>query len=246
MYHTLVTAFSLLAVSVSAIPLKTFTRYPYPGQHTTTTSILAALTTSNCGLTSVSLDLSNTTLPAPPSGQKLLFVGVGRGTQNYTCDTSNPSSAPVAAGAIATLYNAACVAAQYQDIFNLIPDILLQFSGSSPVPSTTLSFSDSNVLGHHYFSDSTTPVFDLGSTNGLVVAKKIDASNAPSGSPAGQASNTTPGAVAWLYLQAQTGTIGNVKSVYRTNTAGGMQSTTCANQPAAFSVEYAAQYYFFG
>lgn len=245
MYHSVITALSLLAVSVSAIPLRSFAPWQDRGQYPST-SVMSALTSTGCPLNSVNVLLSNTTLPAPPSGQKLLFVGVGRGTQNYTCDTSNPSSAPVAVGAVATLYNAGCVAAQFPDIFDLVPDILLQFSGRSAAPSTVLSFSDSNILGHHYFTDSTTPVFNLGSTGGLVVAKKTGSCNAPPGSPAGQASSTSPGAVAWLYLQSQTGTTGNVKTVYRTGTAGGMQSSTCTNQPASFSVEYAAKYWFYG
>jgi hypothetical protein len=246
MRHTIVTALSLLAVSASAAPrINTrFGRFPSQ-QAAASQSFTTSLTATGCSLNSVQLDLSNTTLPAPPSGQKLLFVGAGRGTQNYTCDTYNPSSAPVAVGAVATLYDAGCVAANYPQIFNAVPDILLQFSGLSPSPSTVLAFSDSNVLAHHYFSDSTTPVFDLGSTGGLVVAKKIDACNAPAGSPAGQASTAT-GAVPWLFLQSQSGTTGNVKSVYRVSTAGGMQPSTCTNQAAAFTVEYAAKYLFYG
>ena len=236
---------SLTTVAFSAILGKSFEEWP-PGVYCTSNSVLTALISKGCSLDSVILKLANTTLPDPPSGQKLLFVGAGRGTQNYTCDTHDPSSTPAAIGAIAILYDAGCAAARFPEVFDLIPDILLQYSGLSSMPSNVLSFSDANVLGHHYFSGSTTPVFNLSSSGELVVAKKIESSNAPSGSPAGQASATSPGAVAWLFLQSQSGTIGKIKSVYRTGTAGGMQPATCVNQPAEFTVEYAAKYFFYG
>lgn len=82
------------------------------------------------------------------------------------------------------------------------------------------------------------PLFlDLASAGGKVIAKKINSSDAPLGSPAGQASKTSPGAVAWPHLQSQTGTTGSIKTVYRTSTAGGMEAATCVHQPAAFTVE---------
>jgi len=45
------------------------------------------------------LSMPSSNLPAPNS-LKLKFVVLGVGTQNYTCDTSNPSSAPQGNGAV--------------------------------------------------------------------------------------------------------------------------------------------------
>jgi hypothetical protein len=54
------------------------------------------------------------------------------------------------------------------------------------------------------------------------------------------------GAVAWLYLTTTDGTIGNYKSVYRVDTAAGSPPKTCKGLPAAFQMQYSANYYFFG
>ncbi|KAL1988716.1 hypothetical protein VTN96DRAFT_8416 [Rasamsonia emersonii] len=190
------------------------------------------------------MNLGNVSLP-PPSGQKLLHVAVGRGIQNYTC--SSPESAPTAVGAIATLYDAGCLAAHQPAVFDLTPDIILQFSLQTEA-SATLSNFNTNILGHHFFLNASTPVFDLNTPDasfGKVIAQKLNSTNAPAGSPAGQASNKN-GAVPWLFLDAAAGTTGNVRSVYRTHTAGGNPPATCSGLPAAFSVEYAAKYWFWG
>lgn len=165
--------------------------------------------------------------------------------QNYTC--SSPESAPTAVGAIATLYDAGCLAAHQPAVFDLTPDIILQFSLQTEA-SATLSNFNTNILGHHFFLNASTPVFDLNTPDasfGKVIAQKLNSTNAPAGSPAGQASNKN-GAVPWLFLDAAAGTTGNVRSVYRTHTAGGNPPATCSGLPAAFSVEYAAKYWFWG
>jgi hypothetical protein len=53
------------------------------------------------------------------------------------------------------------------------------------------------------------------------------------------------GAVPWLYVSATNATQGNVKAVYRINTAGGSPPQTCENSSAEFSVQYAAEYWFY-
>lgn len=58
----------------------------------------------------------------------------------------------------------------------------------------------------------------------------------------------------WLKLQTQNpnGDVrpednkGGVREVYRVNTAGGAAPATCVGQKAAFEVQYAAEYWFFG
>ena len=111
--------------------------------------------------------------------------------------------------------------------------------GSSPVPPANLF-----LLGHHFFANSTTPVFNLDTTSdrqlGIIISKKVGSVDAPSNSVKGD-----NGAAPWLYLQAHQGTEGNYKSVYRVNTAGGQPPTTCENMPSNFTVQYAANYYFY-
>jgi hypothetical protein len=216
------------------------------------TAVQNEFLTSNCKADGLSPPLgSGTTLPAPPYGQKVLHVAVGRGTQNYTCDPaySTSTSPPKAIGALAVLYDALCVASNNPDIFNLLPDISLQFStpwsaSGSVSTSDILSYQNLNVIGHHYFSNSTTPVFDLGSS-GIAVMTKADNVSAPAGAPQGQGSNTN-GAVPWLLLKSTSASTGPVKTVYRTMTAGGECPATCNGLPGSFTVEYAAHYWFLG
>lgn len=67
---------------------------------------------------------------------------------------------------------------------------------------------------------------------------------APAGSVVGQ-NNSGNGAVPWLYLQTTNGTVGGYKAVYRVNTAGGQPPATCQGMPNVFTVQYAAEYYFY-
>jgi hypothetical protein len=129
----------------------------------------------------------------------------------------------------------------------MLPNAALQY----PVPSgsSQLSLDNITLSGHHFFQNTTTPVFNLDTTAkqqfGLIVAEKVASSNAPTGSPKGQA-DLGFGSVTWLYLQAESGTTNGLQSVYRLNTAGGNPPQTCEGMPAMFTVQYAAEYWFFG
>ena len=107
--------------------------------------------------------------------------------------------------------------------------------------------SNMDLSGHHYFANPTTPMFDMtadpASNLGVVTAKKVANSTAPAGSPLG-VNGVGNGAVPWLYLQSTNATTGKVQTVYRLNTAGGSPPKTCASSPATFSVQYAAEYWF--
>ncbi|KAJ5834103.1 hypothetical protein N7447_000129 [Penicillium robsamsonii] len=179
-----------------------------------------------------------------PSGLKPRYVALGRGTQNYTCTDSTSYSAPVAVGAVARLYNATCIAANYPDLMAKLPNLAYRISLST---NEYASFPPANIdmMGHHFFFDATTPEFNLNTTpkrqDGIVMTKKEGAIDAPSGSVSGKY-----GAVPWLYLTTTDGTVGNYKSVYRVNTASGSPPKTCKDMPPTFEVQYAANYYFFG
>ncbi|RDL40394.1 Uncharacterized protein BP5553_00373 [Venustampulla echinocandica] len=188
---------------------------------------------------------SSSTLPAPEPGNTVKHVAIGRGTQNYTCDTTNATAIPVAAGAVATLFNASCVASTYPDLLSLLPSLALEFNLTSP-DQETLTLSDLAVSGHHFFSNATTPLFDLNTQArqlGLVPCKGGNSTAAPKDAVVGQ-NNKGFGAVAWLRLPTRDGA-GNVQEVFRVNTAGGKPPAACVGMPATFEVQYAAEYWFF-
>ncbi|KAK2739077.1 hypothetical protein FQN55_009610 [Onygenales sp. PD_40] len=199
----------------------------------------------SCDLAQAVLPTTSQPLPAIPEGQKLLHVAVGRGVQNYTC-ASSTTDKPKAIGAVATLFNASCIATTYPYLLTLLPNIALQSSNPPLSPTQNLGPNDMTVLGYHFFSDGTTAVFDLGE-DGFADVKKIDAVDAPETALKGVGDQMT-GTVAWLFLQAIPGSKGKAKSVYRVNTAGGKPPKTCEGQEegAVISVQYAAEYWFYG
>jgi len=186
-----------------------------------------------------------TPLPDVSPGLTLKHVAIGRGTQNYTCGT-NATAAPVAVGALATLYNATCIAATYPDLLDALPNVALQFNLSS-TDQASLTPSNIGISGHHFFSNGTTPAFDLDTSSmqlGFASCSKNNSQPAPAGAPIGQDSQGF-GAVPWLKLLARDGTTGNIEEVYRLQTAGGQPPLTCSGMPPAFEIQYGAQYWFF-
>ncbi|CZT08979.1 hypothetical protein WAI453_001417 [Rhynchosporium graminicola] len=199
-------------------------------------------------------DLSNAKMPEssptllPPVGEGLYLkhVAIGRGTQNYTCDTQNATAIPVATGAVATLYNASCIAATYPEMLATLPDVALQFNLTNANQST-ISPSNLVISGHHFFSNGTTPVFVLnpaGNDIGVAPCQKNSAVPAPAGTTKGQG-NQGFGTVAWLKLDTRHGATGGLQEVYRINTAGGSPPPTCMGMAASFQVQYAAEYWFY-
>ena len=196
-------------------------------------SISACLSTSH--LTHIS---GTDSLPSPNTTLKVITIG--RGTQNYTCASSN-SSAPKSTGAVATIFN-------LQDLLPIIPPLEGQavLNILSPLllsmPRAALDGSIIPKAGYHYFDASGSPVFDLSSSgNGVIVGSKVADITAPDATAA-QGPN---GAVDWLTLDAKDGSQG-LSRVYRTQTASGKPPATCDGKEGEFAVEYAALYYFLG
>jgi len=200
-----------------------------------------------CNLNNAVLPVASPTpLPTVSAGLVLKHVAIGRGTQNYTCSTTNATAAPVSIGAVATLYNATCVAATYPDLLTALPNVALQFNLTSN-DQATLSPSYLAISGHHFFSNTTTPTFNLNTTAenlGFAPCTKNNTVAAPAGAPVGQG-GVGHGSVAWLKLLTRDGATGNLEEIYRVNTAGGNPPATCAGMPATFEVEYASEYWFF-
>lgn len=187
------------------------------------------------------------------AGLVLKHVAIGRGTQNYTCDVTNATAEPVAAGAVATLFNASCVASSYPDLLHQLPKLALHFNLSSTEQLQLGSGSDweqklgptnLGISGHHFFTNATTPFFTLDTSRaalGTIPCNKTGTTDAPGTAPTGQQGE---GAVAWLKLQARSGATGNLQEVYRVETAGGSAPKSCSGLPAVFEIQYAAEYVF--
>lgn len=200
-----------------------------------------------------------------------MHVLIGRGTQNYTCDGNATSSKPVANGAVATLFNASCIAANYPDLLSTMPDVALQFpvpsvddisnsgggggGGGSRSPNSGSDAAAAYLGGFHYFTDPTTPVFNLDTTAhdlGVATVKKANATSAPMNALPGS-NGRGFGSVPWLKLVSNTTAAAAAaatntvvyKEVYRLQTAGGQPPETCVGQPASIQVDYAAQYWFY-
>lgn len=212
----------------------------------------------SCDLAQAVQPTAPTPLPKPDSSWVLSEVAIGRGVQNYTCAGATKDIVPKAVGAIASLYNVSCIASNYADILAMLPGLALQYTLPAD-PTSNLEPSNLELAGHHYFTANGTPTFDLthlhppaGDANvaqadlglGIAQAKTVANSTAPADAPKGQ-NGVGDGAVPWLLLDATFGTTGDVKAVYRLNTAGGKAPATCENSPAAFSVQYAAEYWFY-
>lgn len=96
-------------------------------------------------------------------------------------------------------------------------------------------------IGHHFFNAAGVPTFVLDDGKIMLLAKKIDSHAAPASADPGP---DKTGAVAWLYLGNNPGSIG-AKYVYRVLTAGG-NSHGCAVGAGGDSTSYTATYWFYG
>ena len=147
---------------------------------------------------------------------------------------------------MAKLYNISCIATDYPDLLSFISNLALRYFFSTN-PTGPLKPSDLQLSGYHYFSNNTTPVFAFDALAspklGTVYAAKGASSDVPSEAVVG-VNKIGNGAVPWLFLTSRPTTEGDIKDVYRLNTAGGQPPEACTSMPAAFSVDYAAVYWF--
>ncbi|KAI0454516.1 hypothetical protein F5B21DRAFT_474942 [Xylaria acuta] len=196
--------------------------------------------------------LSTNPLPPPEEGLVLKHVAIGRGTQNYTCSGTDAGAAPTLVGAVATLFNASCVASSYPDLLHALPRLALQFdlpysASTEEAKEEEKKMGPTNLLvsGKHFFRNATTPFFSLDTSRqriGEAPCSKLNSSNAPADAPKGRGGEA---AVGWLRLGANGDATGNLHQVYRVETAGGSAPATCQGMPASFEVQYAAEYWFF-
>lgn len=195
--------------------------------------MLSSYTSSINALPSIFPKRSITSLSVPlngleaPSGLVLKHVTIGLGTQNYTCQDT--TSAPVATGAIATLYDATSLLTNTPSRAPNLAALAYSVGNSLSLPT----------LGHHWFSAAGVPTFQLEGANprALLSAKKAGSVPAPP--------NSVPNSVPWLYLVDDgRGVSHNLKAVYRVATAGGAAPSTCTRM-GPFTVKYVAEYWFY-
>lgn len=99
-------------------------------------------------------------------------------------------------------------------------------------------------MGHHFFSNGTTAVFELNKLGASSVVKK-EAVDAPDNAMLGVCGGKN-GAVPWLFLESIPESTGKAKTVYRVDTAGGKPPGDCTGQPKDFTVQYSSEYWFYG
>ncbi|CAI7564180.1 unnamed protein product [Penicillium manginii] len=137
------------------------------------TTELDNISLGNCSLQNVTLPMNYTKikLPEPSSHLDLKYIALGRGTQNYSCSStegshsSKKSAIPVAVGAVATLFDASCIASQSVTLLHELPAVIAQTplgSFALMVEALVLTTNSSNlIIGEHYFDAAGDPFFDL-------------------------------------------------------------------------------------
>jgi hypothetical protein len=263
----LVLGTAVLSTVITAVPVNT----PMPS---------GLIKWAQYGITAIECDIGGAEIPLdqtdpqlPPPSHKLRHVVIGRGTQNYTCAVANDGSmTPEAAGAVATLYDASCLASNSPDLFHQLTDQveLIEKNVLSELGDLIKDIAGFNLIeGYHYFDQSGTPFFDLRQDGSKDWISTDGTTKAPS----------PDGSVDWLRL-GRKGSIGIQacllfgrytshpsfftftptssqvakqltkillsQEVYRVETHGGQPPATCAESPASFEVEYSAEYWFFG
>jgi len=151
----------------------------------------------------------------------------------------------VAVGAVATLFNVSCIAADSPSLLARLASIALDLPVPTPIDERVPAYQD--MSGHHYFTDATTAFFNLDTSlhqYGFGAFKKANTSAAPADAVLGQGGKGN-GSVAWLKLDAKSRDGQVFQEVYRLKTAGGQPPKACTGMPAAFEVQYAAEYWLY-
>ncbi|KAF2008151.1 hypothetical protein P154DRAFT_479646 [Amniculicola lignicola CBS 123094] len=193
------------------------------------------------------LQLPTSTLAVPGADLVLKFVGLGVGTQNYTCLTGNATAVPETTGAVAKLYDIGTKLNTDPWAAWKIPTVsglsLSMASNPRQLDSYLQTQGYQQVLGDHFFT-LTTPTFSLNKVKAnpfpLGFMKKNADADAPKSACPGN--NGLP-AIKWLHLLDNGNSQGGVNTIYRVETAGGNKPATCQGQKKTFEVAYAAQYW---
>lgn len=182
----------------------------------------------NCCLIDAKLPLNDTKarLPHPQSTLTLKYITLGRGTERYTCASSNSTrKAPKAVGASTTLFDASCLASASTTLLHQMPAII----GHSPLGALALmadvlgaiTNSTDLILGQRYRDRDGAQFFDLraSGSNIWMVAER----NASASAPRRKDSKTESKDLAWLRLQSTKGRgikVGTLQLIELISTSG--------------------------
>ncbi|KAJ7166203.1 hypothetical protein C8R46DRAFT_835700, partial [Mycena filopes] len=176
-----------------------------------------------------------------------LFVMLGVGVQNYTCNSTTSTYSSI--GAVASLFDIACLAHTAE--FARIQTTAFHLWSEAPKKTSAESIGASRpaacaLLGYHYFVPASSgtglsPKWDFTSTGrfaGNSTAYVIGAKVGDLLAPANPAVN-----VDWLALTNTGGALAS--KIFRVDTVSGQPPKSCAPGSASISVKYTAKYYLY-
>lgn len=203
--------------------------------------------------TSCACDLSSARLQVPADQTQLVaptyapsFIGIGVGTQNYTCNATN--SAYTLIGALAELFDSSCLYGT--PAFDSAPTIAYDaWSATTGITVeeviTTLGLQPNPaVLGQHYYVpnpvgsglspkwDFTSSGLTAGDPNAYVIGAKVG------DLPSSDSSNIDS-----LMVKGIKGELAS--EIFRVETNGGQPPSQCVAGDPDITVKYTAQYWFF-
>ncbi|KAF3906726.1 hypothetical protein AA313_de0201186 [Arthrobotrys entomopaga] len=210
---------------------------------------------TGCDVSSIKIDdylksanASVAPLDPPAPTDKLLTILLGIGSQNYSCS----AGVPVANGAYAPLYDVSCLIKSDPSVSKYLTGLAVHLP---PIVQTGALALAQNFLnakitsGLHYFTgDFATPAFQLNIAIEKNKAEKFVGSvfqklAAPAGADTGKVPDNH-GAVPYLKLMPKTGMGSTLSTIYRVDTAGGMQPSTC-DWTGQKQIPYSALYYIY-
>ncbi|KAG2041256.1 hypothetical protein BDR03DRAFT_891623 [Suillus americanus] len=200
-----------------------------------------------------SCDLSCARLQVPANQTQLIaptyapsFIGIGIGTQNYTCNATESTYALV--GAVAELFDSSCLydTPAFESAPTTVYNVWSATTGITiqEVIAILELTHDSTVLGQHYYvpnpvGSGLSPKWDFtssgvtaGNPNAYVIGAKTG------DLPSSNSSNIDN-----LMIKAVEGELAS--EVFRVDTNGGQPPTHCAAGDSNITVKYTAQYWFF-
>lgn len=201
---------------------------------------------TNCDLSSARLQVptDQTQLIAPTYAPS--FIGIGVGTQNYTCNATKSTYELI--GAVAELFDGSCLygTPAFESAPTTVYDVWSATTGITiQEVITTLGLTpDAAMLGQHYYvpnpmGSGLSPKWDFtlsgvtaGNPNAYVIGVKI-----------GDLPSSDSSDIDDLMVKAVEGELAS--EVFRVETNGGQPPTQCAAGDSNITVKYTAQYWFF-
>ncbi|CAK5261979.1 unnamed protein product [Mycena citricolor] len=197
----------------------------------------------NCDLTAAEMDLptNQTSLVAPMTSP--LYVTLGVGFQNYTCDPSTLTYSYL--GAVALIFDISCVdkTPAFATIQQTAFDIWSGATSAMTLSPVLAATRTNALLGSYYFVHSPTgtgisPEWDFSipqhNASAIVIGTKVGDIPAP---------NNPAANLDWVAVNGVQGSLAS--KIFRIDTVGGQPPTSCAAGSANISVKYTAKYFLY-